>query len=78
MPVLAIIEAAIALAESVVGHIPEPDLEIRRAKLIGRMSAHVARLERQTELSPHQAGELARAKAVLEQLHATAPEPTKE
>ena len=33
MPVLAIISAAIELAEAIVGHIPEPDLEIRRSKV---------------------------------------------
>ena len=78
MPITAIIEAAIDLAESIVGHIPEPDSEIRRAKLIGRMTARVATLEAMGHLSAHQAGELAKSKAILEQLHADVPEPTKE
>jgi hypothetical protein len=73
MPVIAIVAAAIELAEAIVGHIPEPDLEIRRAKLIGRMSSRVATLEAHGHLKPHQAGDLAKAKAILEQLHAAVP-----
>ena len=75
MPVLAIISAAIELAEAIVGHIPEPDLEIRRAKLVGRLSAKVARLEARRYLKPRQVGDLAKAKAILEQLQAPVPAP---
>jgi hypothetical protein len=59
---------ALHLAAAIVGHLPEPDPEIRRARYVGRLAHLVARLEALGELRPGQAARLAGARAALRAL----------
>ena len=56
---------ALHLATAIVGHLPEPDPELRRARYVGRLAHLVARLEALGELRPGQAARLAGARAAL-------------
>jgi hypothetical protein len=56
---------ALHLAIAIVGHLPEPDPELRRARYVGRLAHLVARLEALSELRPGQAARLAGARAAL-------------
>lgn len=62
------IAAALALIAELLSLVPEPDIELRRARIIGRLVRRIARLERVKVLTPLQAGRLAEARAVLGQL----------
>jgi len=59
---------ALHLATAIVGHLPEPDPELRRARYVGRLTRVVVRLEALGELRPGQAARLAGARAALEAL----------
>jgi hypothetical protein len=58
-------DLALHLATAIVGHLPEPDPDLRRARYVGRLAHLVARLEALGELRPGQAARLAGAKAAL-------------
>ena len=74
MPTTATDQIALALhlATSIVGLIPEPDPELRRARYVQRLTALVARLEARVALTPAQTGRLAGARAALDALDALA------
>ena len=66
-----LLDAALHLAGAIVDRIPEPDPAVRRARLIGRWSGIIARLEAiraHRRLTPAEAGRLARTQAALEEL----------
>ena len=56
---------ALHLAAAIVGHLPEPDPELRRARYVRRLAHLVARLEALGELRPGQVARLAGARAAL-------------
>jgi len=56
---------ALHLATAIVGHLPEPDPELRRARYVGRLTRVVARLEGRATLRPFEVARLAGAKAAL-------------
>lgn len=62
--------AALTLAGAVVGLIPHPDPDVRRARYVRRLAALVARLEARETLTPYQRGRLEGARAALSVLTA--------
>jgi hypothetical protein len=63
--------ALLALALAILGHVPPAAPAVIRARLIGRLTGRVARLEasrRRRPLSDGQAARLARLRAVLREL----------
>lgn len=63
-----VVTLALHLAAEIMGHIPEPDPELRRAHYVQRLARLVGRLEARAALrplTPAQVGRLAGAKAAL-------------
>lgn len=59
------LSAALTLAAAIVGHLPQPDPVIRRARYVQRLTALVARLEAKPRLTPMQRGRLEGAREAL-------------